>query len=257
MFGLSFLNLIFARADIFVLGKLYSAEVLGIYTMAVYLVQTPSTFLINMLGTTLLPAFSHVREDAERGNRILSEVTSWIILLGFPAVVMIWQCGSSLLTVTYGIRYAAAARVLAVAAAVTLLNTLNSLVTDLFYAAGRPELHRRAVAASAIIMIVAIYPACKYLGLVGGQAAALLAITASYLLQVVRARGITGLVVLRYGKAVVPATLMSAGILITGLSARHLGLTTKPTINIAICATAYIIAYVLYVPLLARMRETA
>lgn len=257
MFGLSFLNLIFTRTDIFVLGKLYSPEALGIYTMAVYLVQTPSGFLINMLATTLLPAFSHVGTERERGNRILSEVTSWIILLGLPAVVMIWQCGSSILTVSYGVRYAAAAGVLAVAAAVALLNTLNSLVTTLFYAAGRPALHRRAVAASAVIMLIAIYPACKYLGLVGGQAAALLAITVSYLLQLERARGITGLIILRYGKALVPATLMSAGILIAGLGARYLGLTTKPAANIAICAAACITAYVLYVPVFARMRGVA
>ena len=257
MLGLSFLNLIFARTDIFVLGKLYSPEALGIYTMAVYLVQTPSSFLINILGVTLLPAFSHVREDTERGNRILSEVTSWIILLGLPAVVMIWQCGSSLLTVTYGARYAAAAGALAVAAGVTLLNTLNSLVTNLFYAAGRPALHRRAVAASAIIMLITIYPACKYLGLVGGQAAALFAITVSYLLQLDRAREITGLLVLRYGKALVPATLMSVGVLVTILGARALGLTTGPLEGIAVAAVACAIAYVLCIPVFARIKGLA
>jgi lipopolysaccharide exporter len=257
MVGLSFLNLIFARTDIFVLGKLYSPEALGIYTMAVYLVQTPASFLVNILGTTLLPAFSHVREDKERGNRILSEVTSWVILLGLPAVVMIWQCGPSLLTVTYGTRYAAAAGALAVAAGVTLLNTLNSLVTSLFYAAGRPALHRRAVAASAVIMLIAIYPACKYLGLVGGQAAALLAIIVSYLLQLARAHEMTGLLILRYGKVFLPAIIVSVGSLITTLAARSLGLTIKPAADVAICVAACIVAYLLYLPMLARIRQIA
>jgi O-antigen/teichoic acid export membrane protein len=82
MVGLSFLNLIFARTDIFVLGKLYSPAALGIYAMAVNLIQTPSNFLINMLAQTLLPTLSHVQEDKERANRILVEVTSWVILLG-------------------------------------------------------------------------------------------------------------------------------------------------------------------------------
>lgn len=44
LFGLSFLNLIFARADICVLAKLYSPSALGLYTMAIYLVQTPHEF---------------------------------------------------------------------------------------------------------------------------------------------------------------------------------------------------------------------
>jgi lipopolysaccharide exporter len=256
MVGLSFLNLIFARADIFVLGKLYSPAALGIYTMAVYLVQTPSSFLINILGTTLLPAFSHVREDKERGNRILSEVSSWLILLGLPAVVMIWQCGPSLLTITYGARYAAASGALAVAAGVTLLNTLNSLVTSLFYAAGRPALHRRAVAASAVIMIIAIYPACKYLGLVGGQAAALLAIIVSYLLQLDRARDITGLTIIKYGKVILPAAMVSVGSLVAIFAVRSLGLAIKPAEDVAICVAACVIAYVFYVPMLMRLEKS-
>jgi O-antigen/teichoic acid export membrane protein len=257
MVGLSFMNLIFARTDIFVLGKLYSPAALGLYTMAVYLVQTPSGFIINMLSTTLLPAFSHVQADRERVNRMLSEVTSWVILLGLPAVAMIWICGSSLLTVTYGARYAGSAGALVLAAGVALLNTLNSLVTTLFYAAGRPALHRRAVAASAIVMMIAIYPACKYMGLVGGQMAALLAIAASYLLQVVRAREITGFSLLRYGRAIVPATIMSAGILLVGAGAGFLGLTARPIGNIAIAAAACLLAYLLCVPTFARTREIA
>ncbi len=71
MVGLSFLNLIFARADIFVLGKLYSPALLGIYALAVNLIQTPSNFLINTLSQTLLPALSHVQDDPTRANRIL------------------------------------------------------------------------------------------------------------------------------------------------------------------------------------------
>jgi lipopolysaccharide exporter len=257
MVGLSFLNLIFARSDIFVLGKLYSPAALGFYTMAVFLVQAPSGFIINMLSTALLPAFSHVQGDKDRVNRMLSEVTSWVILLGLPAVAMVWLCGPSLLTITYGARYAASAGALALAAGVALINTLNAQVTILFYAAGRPALHRRAVAASAIVMMLAIFPACKYIGLVGGQIAALIAIATSYVLQVVRARSITGLSLPQYGRAFVPATLVSAWILIVGVGVRHLGLATRPLGNIAVAATACIVAYALSIPAFMRIREIA
>ena len=79
-FGLSFLNLIFSRTDIFVLGKLYSATDLGLYSMGVALIVTPSIFLTNMLAQTLFPAFTHVQNDKERINRILIEV---ILVGGF------------------------------------------------------------------------------------------------------------------------------------------------------------------------------
>ena len=136
VFGLSFLNLIFSRTDIFVLGKLYSTTALGLYTMAVFLVQTPSSFLTTMMVQTLFPAFAHVQEDKERVNRILMEATSWLILLGLPGVVVIYLCGHSLLTVIYGARYVAAAGPLAVAAIVVFLNVLNAAITCVFTAYG-------------------------------------------------------------------------------------------------------------------------
>jgi len=256
-FGLSFLNLIFSRTDIFVLGKLYSTTALGLYTMGVALVLTPSTFLTGMFAQTLFPAFSHVQEDKERLNRILVEVTSWLILLGLPIVVVTYLCGHSLLLVIYGARYVTAAGPLAVAATVVFFNVLNAAITCVFTAVGRPGLHRRAVAASAVVMLITIYPACKFLGLVGGQVAALLAIIVSYLLQVIRLRGLTGLELLRYGKAFVPAALVSAGILVAGLGASFLGLATRPLANIALGAGACIVAYALCVPAFLRIKQTA
>jgi len=259
MFGLSFLNLLFARTDIFVLGKLHSAEALGLYALAVNLVQTPTTFLINMLSQTLLPAFAHVQSDMQRLNRILTEVTTWVVLAGAPAMAVIWLCGSSLLTVFYGHRYGVPgpAHALALAAAVALLNTLNSMITSLFFATGEPGLHRRAVAMSAISMVIVIYPACKFLGLAGGQVAALIAIASSYALQVLRIRHITGLNVLRYVRAFAPAGLAAVSVLAMSIAARGLGLGKSPFSNIAIASTACMGAYVLCLPLFVKFRKTA
>jgi O-antigen/teichoic acid export membrane protein len=241
--GLSFLNFIFSRTDIFVLGKLYSTTALGLYTMAVLLVQTPSSFLSNMMGQILFPTFAHVQDDKERVNRILTETTSWLILFGLPGVVTIYLCGHSILTVIYGARYVGAAGPLAVAAVVVFLNILNAAITCVFNGIGRPALHRRAVAASAAVMLIAVYPACKLLGVIGGQVAALLAIILSYVLQVMRMRGLTGLDLLRYGRAFVSPMLGSVMLLGIVLGSRRLGLTTRPTADIAICAGSCVVTY--------------
>jgi O-antigen/teichoic acid export membrane protein len=180
-----------------------------------------------------------------------------LILLGLPGVAVIYFCSRSLLSVIYGARYVDAAGPLAVAAIVIFLNILNAAITCVFTAVGRPGLHRRAVAASAVVMIIGIYPACKLLGVVGGQVAALLAIIVSYLLQVERVREVTGLNLARYAKAFVPATLVSAGILVGGFGARFLGLATRPIANIALGIAAVVVAYALSVPAFIRIRQTA
>jgi O-antigen/teichoic acid export membrane protein len=254
-YGLSFLNLIFTRTDIFVLAKLYSPTALGLYTMAVYLVQTPTGFIQNMVGSTLLPAFAHVQEDKERLNRVILEATAWLIVLGLPAVVIIWLYAPSLLKVIYGARYLKSTGPLAIAALVALLSILNGVITDVFSAMGRPALHRRAVAASAVIMILAIYPAAKMLGVVGGQVAAVAAITTSYVLQVSRIRGLTGLSLARYGRAFLPAGLASAVLLCGTLPIRYFGLAQGSTAQIALVFGAFLLAYSISVPAMLRMKE--
>lgn len=254
-YGLSFLNLIFTRADIFVLGKLYSPTALGLYTMAVYLVQTPTGFIQNMVASALLPAFAQVQQDHQRLNRVLLEATSWLIVLGLPAVVVIWLYAPSLLTVTYGARYLKSAGPLTVAAAVAFLSILNGVITDAFSAMGRPALHRRAVAASAVIMIVAIYPACKVLGVLGAQVAVLAAIGTSYLLQIMRIRELTGLDLARYGMAFVPAGLVSAALLCGGFGIRFLGLAEGKTAQIALGLCVFLLAYSICVPTVLRIKK--
>ena len=237
-YGLSFLNLIFTRTDIFVLAKLCSPTALGLYAMAVYLVQTPTGFIQNMVGSTLVPAFAHVQEDQQRINRVLLEATSWLIVLGLPVVVVIWMCAPSILRVTYGVRYLKSAGPLAIASTVAFVSILNGVITDAFSALGRPALHRRAVAASAVIMIVAIYPACKMLGVAGAQFAALAAIGASYFLQIMRIRSLTGLNLARYGTAFLRAGLVCAALLCGGLCIRFLRLAENSALQLAfgLCA---------------------
>jgi PST family polysaccharide transporter/lipopolysaccharide exporter len=245
VFGLALLNLVIARADIFVLARLYSSAALGFYTMAIALVATPSVFFTNMLGQTLMPALSSVQEDSERLNRILLEVTYWLILLGLPAAVFICLCAPSLLTLAYGARYVAAVGPLSVASAVVFLTVLNAMPTGVLFATGRPALHRQAVAATAATMLVAIYPACRFLGPIGGQIAALLAIAVGYLFQLVRLRDVTGLNLLRYWRTFVPAALGSAAMLGIVLGSRRLGLSTRPIADIALCAGSCLVSYVI------------
>jgi len=255
--GLSFLNLVFSRTDIFVLGKLYSTTTLGLYSMGVALVQTPCSFITTMMAQALFPAIAQVQEDKDRVNRILMEATSWLILLGLPVVIVIYLCGHSLLMLVYGARYVAAAAPLAVAGAVVFLNIVNVAITCVFTAVGRPALHRRAVAASAAVMLIAIYPSCKLLGVVGGQVAALVAIIVSYLFQVMRMRALTGLNLRRYAQAFVPAMVASAVLLVLGIGARALGFEAKPGLNVALGMAACLMAYAFSVPAFVRSKQTA
>jgi O-antigen/teichoic acid export membrane protein len=247
IFGLAILNLVIARADIFVLGRLYPLAALGLYSMAVTLVTTPSVFITNMLGQTLMPALSSIQQDAQRINRILVEVTSWLLLVGMPAAVLTCLSAPTLLKLVYGSRYAAASMPLAVASAAVFVTVLNAVPTIVLFAKGLPGLHRHAVVATAAVMLVAIYPASKFLGPVGGQVAALLAGLVGYVMQLGQLRSVTGLNLIRYGYKFVSPTLGSVAMLAIVLGSRSLGLVTRPGADISLCVASCLIAYTLCV----------
>jgi lipopolysaccharide exporter len=255
LFGLSLLNLVFTRTDIFVLAKLYTPAELGLYTMAVYLVQTPTTFIMNMLGQTLLPTYSKIRGEVQRENRILAQVTFVILLLGLPALAFIFFYGRSLLTVVYGYRYAALAPALIVASSVALLNLLNAQITTIFYARGLPQLHRRCVAIMAIMMIILIYPLSKRFGLVGGQLACLLSIVAGYSFQIARVREVARTDLAQYGKTFVVPFAISIAVVILYLFVRLIPILSRPIPGIIFGIWGCILAYALSTAVFFRHKE--
>ncbi len=254
VFGMPFLNLIFMRADVFVLGKLYSSTDLGLYAMAIYLVQTPTVFIVNVLGQTLMPTFSHIQQDRERVNRILLQVTSAIFVLGMPALVFLVFSGHSLLTLVYGQRYGAASVAMVLAAGVALLNTANNQITTVFYSTGLPQLHRRCVAAMAILMVLLIYPFARYFGMVGGQLSALACMIVGYLFQIERIRRVTGLKLSDYRNSVALGGAISLSGVLVYLISRWAGSSTRPVPNVLLGLLGCLLTYGLAYSIIARGR---
>jgi lipopolysaccharide exporter len=258
LFGLSILNLIFARTDIFVLGKLYSPTDLGLYAMAIYLAQTPASFVMNLINQTFMPAFSHVQDDNPRMNRILLRVTSLTALLGMPVLCFLFFCGHSLLTVVYGSRYGAVSQALVVASFVAFLNIANMQITLVFYAKGLPQLHRRSVALMAILMIILIYPFAKRFGLVGGQLACLISIAVGYLFQVERIRKITGVQLASYLKVCLTPALISLTVIAICIATRSLAAAAAhPLPNLLFGIVGCLVAYGLMGAMFLRERGVA
>lgn len=243
LFGLSFLNLIFAKTDIFVLAKLYSPAQLGLYSMAVYLAQTPTGFIMNLLGQTMMPTFAHIQGDQDRENRILLRVTSLIFVLGMPVILFVYFCGRSVLDLAFGGRYSAAAPALVAAAVVSVLGLANGQITTVFYARGLPQLHRVCVIVMAGTMIVLIYPFARYFGLLGGQLACVAACVAGWLFQVARIRHITHLGMAKYFGGFFAAIAISSVVALICLGQRVAGIGNGPIATIVFgiigCATAY------------------
>lgn len=243
--GLPFLTLIFMRTDVFVLGKLLSPAQLGLYTMGIAIAQVPIIFVSNLLYQVSLAALSQIQQDKARTNRVVLKVTSMVGTLGMPALAFVYFCGGSMLTLAYGYPYAVSARPLFLAACAGLISLANTQITGVFYAAGVPGLHRRCVAAMAVLVLILMYPLSKWLGPVGAQFAVLISIGAGFSLQLTRMRYFTGLRISEYGRILARGAGLSASVVIVCLAGRFVVLPTRPLLNIGVGAAGCLLAYAL------------
>jgi O-antigen/teichoic acid export membrane protein len=241
--GLSFLNFLFLRSDIFVLAKLYSATQLGLYSMGIALAQTPTMFLLSLEAQILMPAFSQIQNQTQRINEIVLRVTALIALLGMPLLTFVFFRGESLLTLIYGRRYAAAAAPLVFASGAALLNLGNGLITTVFCASGRPALHRRAVGAMAVMMVVLVYPLSKWLGPPGAQVASAISIAVGYFLQIHLLWKLTGLELSRFAKSIVSSILISATTAVVCFVTAPFAHAARPVAGILLGLVGCLVAY--------------
>ena len=240
VFGLSFLNLIYMRADIFVLGRLIPQEQLGIYTMAIYMVQVPMFLILNYQAQLLLPIFSRLQDEHARINVILNRGATAIVCCFAPALVFLALSGRSLLALLYGTRYIPGYWPLVIAAIVAVINVANAQLTTAFYAIGRPQLHRSCLIVMALLMVVATYPAAHYFGTIGTQVAALLAMMVGYVIQLGRARGLIGFVLPRAKTIALAAATGGVALLLSTTGNKVVPVFT-PALNLLIGLAAAIV----------------
>jgi len=254
--GLPFLNFIFMRADIFVVGKLYSAQQLGLYGMAVNLAQVPAIFMMNLLGQVMMPAFSQLQAAKERTNQVLLKVTSAVAFLGLPLLVFVIFYGRSLISVLYGASYSAATACFVVACFTGLINTVNGQITTVFYANGRPQLHRRFAWVRAILMVLLIYPFVQWFGPVGAALTGLLAIFAGYLFQLGRIRRLTALNLYQYSRIFTLASAISLTVILIRFGTRPFTGLARPLPNLISGFLGCILAYGLYLAISLRPNKS-
>jgi O-antigen/teichoic acid export membrane protein len=190
-----------------------------------------------------LPMFSEIQGQSSRINRLFLRMTTLLATVALPLVAFAFCYGHNLLTAVYGRVYGAASAAFAIAAGMSMINIINGQITTVFYSSGRPRLHRRCVAITAVAMVVLVYPFVKMFGLSGGPLAALVAITTGYLFQIDRLASVTDVRVRSYLRSFGPGLIGSVIVLFLFVCTRRIAFLSQPIPNVMsgliACAVAY------------------
>ena len=214
MFGLPVLAMLSFQAPILVLGKVISADQLGLYSFAALFAYIPIELFIKIISPVLLPAFSEKQDDKNALCRGLIKTTWWTAFFTIPSIAFMVCCSSELLLLAYGPQYVAMSITFTVLCLQILARNEATILAGLYLAVGLPHLQRRFAIVRAVFIIGLIYPASVYFGPLGAAVVIVLSNFSILFMQALKARGVIGLKLSRYIRSYIPGLLMALPIII-------------------------------------------
>lgn len=214
MFGLPIIMMIYTQIDIFVIGKILSLKILGSYVLVKHLAEMPMEFFSKIVHPVTLPVFSSMQDEKPKLNNTLISITRITGLFGIPLVAFFFLYGEPILHLVYGPEYSKIAIPFGILSVSAMIVIISSLIVQMNFAIGQPNLHRTASLVRTIIFLILIYPATKFFGLTGTASAGLIAVTAMILIQLTYARKVVNLHTHEYIKNLLPGLLASLIIII-------------------------------------------
>jgi lipopolysaccharide exporter len=207
IFGLPLLQFLYQRIDIFVLGKMVSEALLGMYNLATSLAYIPYIICEVVFAHLLMPMFSMLQDDHVKLCATYCRVMRLIATFFFPFLA-IMACGSQLLLqVAYGKSYTGATTVMQVLSACLGLRLIGLISNSVFFAIGKPSAFRMATIIRFIVIGGLIVPLIHQFGIVGGVLSNFIALMVWLLLVQRMLKKTIGLGYIRQLSALVPGTI--------------------------------------------------
>lgn len=217
LFGLPLIMMLYAQIDIFVIGKVLSIQQLGIYVLVKSLAEMPMEFYSKIVHPVTLPAFASMQDESSRLMSTLYSVTQITGLMGIPFGAFLFLFAEPILKIVYGYEYSKLALPFGILCITTLIVMISSLIVQVYFAIGLPNMHRTASIVRTTIFLLLIYPATKYFGLTGTAVAALIAIFFLTLTQLIYAHRIINLHVCDYVRSWMPGLKAALIVIIPGV----------------------------------------
>jgi O-antigen/teichoic acid export membrane protein len=200
MFGLPILMMLFAQTDVFVIGKVVSLELLGMYVLARAIAEMPVTVISKIVNPVILPAFSSMQGDRDKLRAVLLAVTRAASIFGMSLIASLILFSKPLLSFAYGPQYGRVAIPFSILCLYSFILMCAQVIMEMYLSIGKPDIHRIASLVRAAIFLLIIYPLTKNLGLIGASLSTLIGVCVSFSIQLIYVRKMLGIEILEYLK---------------------------------------------------------
>lgn len=172
----SLLWYIYTRADVFIIGRVLGADILGVYTIAAQFPQTIARLVPTTWQRVAYPIFALYQQSPEL-KQLVIQASSLLFLVCLPLFAGLAAIAPDIIFVMFGPRWFDAVFPLQMLSAVAAIETLTGTLPVVLNAIGRPGVNTLIN-----VMAVVVFPAGYYLGAqYGGLEGVLWASIAVYL----------------------------------------------------------------------------
>lgn len=167
LFGNSLLNYVHMNVGSIVIGRALGVELLGFFQMAYNLPFLVLDYVSSSIGAVSFPLFSKLQDDNERLAKGYLRIVRCIALVTFPTLAGLAFCAEDFVLVVYGPRWLPAVVPLQFLCVNAALASINSLVTPLMNAKGRPDLGFKYSCLRLPLTLLAIICGARFYGILG------------------------------------------------------------------------------------------
>jgi teichuronic acid exporter len=155
---------LYSQLDILLLGRLYQAEAVGIYSIARQLAALPHHKLGAALNQVTLASFARVQHDAARVRSYLMQAIRMLAFIAVPVFAAISALAPEAIHVLLGERWLAAVDPVRILALVVPLRMISGQISEVLNARGHPAF----MLGNILILLIIVGPALAVGSITGG-----------------------------------------------------------------------------------------
>lgn len=155
-------NWIVENVDNFLVGKLFGAKSLGLYSVSYNLVRTPANHLVVTLQGVLFPASARAQSNSQSLKRVYLLVASAVALVSIPAFSGLAVVAETVVDALFGDQWFEAASVLVPLSLAMIPHTLMAIAGPILWGKGKVGDELVVQVLVAALLIVAIWCASSY-----------------------------------------------------------------------------------------------
>ena len=150
------LDQIFSNIYLIVIGKVFSATDLGLFTRAKNFQELPSNTLSGMVGRVTFPVFSTIQDDPARLKRGMKKALTTLVLVNFPMMIGMAVIAHPMVLVLLTERWAESIPYIQLLSILGLLYPLHVINLNLLKALGRSTLFLRLEIIKKVLTVINI-----------------------------------------------------------------------------------------------------